>query len=150
MESESWEHVPVDVLSEVPDEARSRELWMQHAIGYVLMAQMREYAVARIPQDASIEARQLAMRVLDHALFGLMEICDGFNGPLRSPTHEFSVDLVGTLRRSDDETVVARQTLFDGDGACMGVHGWLDGDFGEAPPAQQVQAFTAQSDWLAH
>lgn len=149
MESGSWEHVPVDVLSEVPEEARSRELWMQHAIGYVLMAQMREYAVATIPQEASPEARQLAMRVLDHALFGLMEICEGYNGPLRSSTHELTVDVVGTLRRSDDETVVARQSLFEGDGACMGVHRWLDGDFGDVPPVQQVQAFTPQSDWLA-
>ena len=122
---------------------------MQHAIGYVVMAQMREYAVERIPSDASREARQLAMRVLDHALFGLMEICDGYNVPLRNPTHEFTVDLVGTLRRRDDDTVVATQSLYEGEGACMGVHGWLDGDFGEEPPVLRAQRFAPQSDWLA-
>ena len=122
---------------------------MQHAIGYVLMGQMRECAAATIPQDASPEARQLALRVLDRAVFGLMEICDGYNAPLHNSTHEFSVDVVGTLRRRDNQTVMATQALGGGAGACMGVHMWLDGDFGDLPPVVEPQAFTPQSDWLA-
>jgi hypothetical protein len=138
---------PGEHLTDVPDSGRSRELWMQHAIGYVLMTQMREYAVTAIPEDATSEARQLAMQVLDRALFGLMEICDGYNGSLRSETHELRVDVVATLRRSDD-TLVASQTLGDGDGACIGIHLWLNGDFGDPPPVRPARRLTPQSDGL--
>ena len=31
--------------------------------------------------------------------------------------------------------VVAELELSDGDGMCMGYHGWLEGDFGEDPVA---------------
>lgn len=145
---ESQDLDPSEHLTDVPDSGRSRELWMQHAIGYVLMTQMRESAAATVPEDATREARQLAMQVLDRALFGLMEICDGYKGPLRSEMHELRVDVVATLRRSDDHTLVASQALGDGDGACMGVHLWLNGDFGDAPPVQPVRRLTPQSDGL--
>ncbi|WP_088286641.1 hypothetical protein [Kineosporia sp. A_224] len=141
---------PTEHLASLPADARSRELWMQHTIGYVLMLHMREYAAATIPDDADPDARRLAMRVLDHALFGLMEICEGYNLPLRNGTHEFEVDVVGRVRRRVDDSVVASQTLGDGDGACMGFHFWVDGEFGDQPPVERVRQFAPQSDWLDH
>ena len=139
---------PTEHLTVLPQDPRGRELWMQHAIGYVLMRQMREYALSAVPADAEPEVKRVAMRVLDTALFGLMEIVDGYNLPLRNDAHLFRVDLVGTVHARDDNGVVASQSLADGDGACMGVHSWLDGDFGDLPPIEQIQRFAPQSDWL--
>jgi hypothetical protein len=144
------EHVdPTEHLTALPQDPRDRELWMQHAIGYVLMRDVREYALSAVPVDAEPEVKRVAMRVLDKALFGLMEIVDSYNVPIRNGPHLFRVDLVGTVQARDDNTVIASQSLADGDGACMGVHSWLDGDFGDLPPVEQIQRFAPQSDWLA-
>lgn len=133
-----------ETLTAPPSDARARELWMQHAIGYELMRRMRQYALDKIAATASDEAKAEAARAVENALFGLMELVDGFYPPLGNETHVFTVDLVGRLVQRATGEVVALQSLRDGDGACMGLHLWLDRDFSPSP-VTKAAAFAASA-----
>jgi hypothetical protein len=75
--------------------------------------------------------RTIAQAAVDHALYGLMRVIDGVTGALRS--EEWTVNIRTIVRLHHRQTVVEQLDLFDGDGACMGYHRWLKGDFGIDP-----------------
>lgn len=131
-------------LTPLPSDTRARELWLQHAIGVELMRRMRQYALDRIPAAASEDARQVAVRAVDDTLYGLMQLVDGFAPPLQNDAHKLFVDVVGRLVDVATGKVVAAQSLHDGDGACMGVHLWLDRAF-EPAPATPIPPFTPRA-----
>lgn len=133
-------------LTSPPKDARERELWMQHAAGFILWQDSRAYAIERIDPGLSKKARAAVVKGIDDALYGLMMIVDGVSGHLANDSHEVSLAmLVRHSRRSSSSgsAVVDELDLQNGDGMCMGIHGWRDGDFGEHPPAVASEVRTA-------
>ena len=123
------------ILAAPPDEPRRLELWLQHAAGFTMIQNVREYARAEIDPELDEVAREAARRSIDDTLYGLMRVIDQIDVPLRGNELELTVHVVARLSRHTDsgEEVAAELDLNDGDGACMGFWLWVDGDFGEDP-----------------
>jgi hypothetical protein len=125
-------------LSTPPKGERARELWLQHAAGFIVFQDSRAYAIERIDARLNAKARAAVIKGIDDALYGLMMIADGVTGCLANDSDEVSLSLVVRHSRkssSGDFTPVSELELAYGDGMCAGVHGWHKGDFGDDPPA---------------
>jgi len=123
-------------LADQPSTERRRELWLQHAAGFVLFRDVRGYAISRIDPGLSPECRAAALKGIDDALYGLMMLIDGVTGGLQNDDVAVNLKVaVQLLRRapSAEGDLIAEIDLFHGDGMCMGYHGWLKGDFGDDP-----------------
>jgi hypothetical protein len=126
-------------LQAPPSNERALELWLQHAAGLILVEDVRSYAFSQVDPSLSEEARAAARKAIDDALYGLMMVIDGVSGSLRSREH--SVELSVRVKLSDcDGVVLSDQDLREGDGMCMGYHGWLAGDYGDHLVATPVAA----------
>lgn len=123
-------------LSDPPSDLRQRELWIQHAAGFILFQDMREYALERIDPALPEEAKAVARKGIDDAVGGLMMILDGVTGAIRNDTHRVNLRVAVELVDTNSNEVTQSLDLMDGDGMCMGYHGWIDNDFGDAPPFQ--------------
>jgi hypothetical protein len=119
------------MLGPVPSDERERELWLQHAMGFILFEDVRGYAISKIDSNLDAPARDAAIRAVNDAVYGLMMVLDGVTGSLGDGTR--SVHLATTIRLTDDAGVIAELPLSEGDGACMAYHSWLEGNFGETP-----------------
>jgi hypothetical protein len=124
--------MPTPTLAPIPEEPRTRELWLQHLAGYILFEDARRYALDRLDPNLSPEARAAAQQGIDDALYGMMMIVDGVSGSVKNASHEVNLRMSVRLVQRQDHQVLEQLDLFDGDGMCMGYHGWLKGDFGEA------------------
>lgn len=71
------------VLATAPSDPRRHELWLQHAVGRILIEDVRGYAVEQINPTLTPEARAAAMKGIDDALYGLMRVIDGVSGSRR-------------------------------------------------------------------
>jgi len=118
-------------LQSPPQEERAFELWLQHAAGRILFEDVRAYAVERIDPSISAEARSAAQKGIDDALYGLMMVIDGVSGAIQNDAHSVELSIAVRLLNHEPEGIVAELDLRDGDGMCMGYHGWLEGDYGE-------------------
>lgn len=119
-------------LAAPPPEGRARELWLQHAAGFILFEDARDYARQEIDPHLDASAREAAEKAIDDALYGLMMIVDGVSGGLSGNGHAVRLSL--TARLLDDQgQSVSGLDLAEGDGVCMGFHGWKEGDFGRDP-----------------
>src|SRR5690348_17253165 len=126
----TWQYELVDP----PAEPRARELWLQHAAGFILFEDVRRYAIERIDPALSADARAAAEKAIDDALYGLMMVIDGVTGSIRSGKHRVCIEFFARLieRMNDrDVGILSEVDLRNGDGMCMGYHGWRGGDFGE-------------------
>jgi hypothetical protein len=125
-------------LTSPPKDARARELWIQHAAGFILFQDSRAYAIDRIDTRLTPKARAAVIKGIDDALYGLMMIVDGVSGQLANDSDEISIAMLVRHSRklpSGNAALIEELDLQDGDGMCMGIHSWRDGDFGEHPPA---------------
>ena len=123
-------------LSEPPSDARSRELWMQHAAGFIIFEDVRRYAMEQIDPALAGEARVAAQKAIDDAVYGLMMVIDGVSGGVSNARHTVFIDFIVRLKECGESTAAEKQSTIDlreGDGMCMGFHGWREGDFGDAP-----------------
>lgn len=116
-------------LTDPPSEARARELWLQHAAGFILFQDMRQYAVDHIPGNTDEVTKELIIKGIDDAVYGLMTIMDGVTGGLQNDQYAVSLETTIKLKRNG-ETIQEINT-FDGDGMCMGFHMWKENDFGD-------------------
>ena len=126
-------------LSSVPKDKRARELWLQHAAGFLLFEDARGYALEKVDPSLGPEAREAVVKGIDDALYGLMMIADGVSGRLSNASNEVHLALlVRHLRKraNGDSELVEEVDLAYGDGMCLGMAGWLQGDFGAHPPAK--------------
>jgi hypothetical protein len=125
------------VLASPPTEPRDLELWLQHAAGFILLQDVRGFAVSRLDPSLDAGALAAARKAIDETLYGLMMVLDGVAGGLSNATHSVSLQTFVRLceRGPGGEREVARLDLFNGDGFCMGYHGWLQGDFGRTAVA---------------
>jgi len=126
-------------LAKPPRGSRARELWMQHAAGFILFEDVRRYAIEQIDSSLPMKARKAAEKGINDAVYGMMMVIDGVTGGLSDAKHKLQIDFLVRLIKCADskqgDTVVAEVDLGNGDGMCMGFHGWLEGDFGEDPVA---------------
>ena len=119
------------ILSEPPSKPRELELWLQHAAGFILFEDMRQYAIQQIDPGLSADAQAAARKGIDDAVYGLMMILDGVTGALSNPQYRVNLRTNVELTDCNSQRTISDVDLADGDGMCMGYHGWRDGDFGE-------------------
>ncbi len=124
-------------LQPPPKEPRAFELWLQHAAGRILIEDVRAYALEEVNPCISEEARAAAEKGINDALYGLMMVIDGVSGTLANETQHVELSVQARLVDHEPPSVVAAIDLKEGDGMCMGYHGWLAGDFGAHPVAVQ-------------
>ena len=125
-------------LAGLPESERARELWLQHAVGFILFEDIRRYAVDRIDPHLSPEVRAVVQKGIDDAVYGLMMVIDGVSGALSNDSDRVELSVVARHVRNKETgeaTVINELNLADGDGMCMGYHGWLKGNFGSNPVA---------------
>ncbi|MFN0199338.1 MAG: hypothetical protein ACKVT0_21520 [Planctomycetaceae bacterium] len=120
-------------LQSPPQEPRALELWLQHAAGRILFEDVRAYAADKIDPLLSAEAKVAAQKAIDDALYGVMMVLDGVTGALSNEVQQVEFAMQVRLVNRDSHYVVAQLDLGDGDGMCMGYHGWLQGDYGDTP-----------------
>lgn len=127
-------------LGAAPASDRSRELWLQHAVGFILFEDMRRYATERIDPKLPAKARAAVQKGIDDAMYGLMMIIDGDSGTLENDSERVELRViarhVGTGKKGKP-VVLNELDLAEGDGMCLGYHGWREGDFGSDPVAQK-------------
>ena len=123
------------ILQTPPEELRALELWLQHAAGQILFEDVRAYALEKMASGLSEEACVAAEKGINDALYGLMMVIDGVSGTIANQVQHVELNVQARLVDSQRSNVVAAIDLKDGDGMCMGYHGWLEGDFGAHPVA---------------
>lgn len=123
-------------LTQPPDDARQLELWIQHSAGLILFEDVRKYAQERLDSRLSDEARSAALKAIDDAVYGMMMVIDGVSGALQNQKHRVNLEVAVELTDRRTNESIAKVNLADGDGMCMGFHGWREGDFGEYPPME--------------
>ena len=72
------------VLGPLPTSERRRELWLQHAAGFICFRDMRGYAIEKIDPGLDDKARAAALKAIDDTVYGLMMVVDGVSGGLRN------------------------------------------------------------------
>jgi len=125
-------------LTAPPQDDRSRELWLQHAAGFILFRDMRDYAINNIPADTDEKTREKIIGGIDDAIYGLMMIMDGVVGVLQNEGYTVSIE--NNILLEKNREVIQKINIFHGDGMCMGFHGWIEGDFGDDAPVQPSSA----------
>ena len=116
-------------LTNPPVDDRSRELWLQHAAGFIIFQDMRNYAIKEIPTDTDEKTREKIISGIDDAIYGLMMIMDGVTGVLQND--EYAVNFENKIILERNGETIQEINTFKGDGMCMGFHCWKDGDFGD-------------------
>ena len=111
---------------------------MQHAAGFILFRDMRDYAINNIPADTDEKTREKIIGGIDDAIYGLMMIMDGVVGVLQN--EEYTVSIENNILLEKNREVIQKINIFHGDGMCMGFHGWIEGDFGDDAPVQPSSA----------
>jgi len=123
------------LLADPPPPGRARDLWIQHAAGYILFDDVRGYAMEQLADSLTDRERSVAQEAVDHALYGLMQVIDGVTGGLKND--EWAVDLRVIVQLHQRNLVAEAVDLVEnGDGMCMGYHRWMEGDFGVDPVVQ--------------
>ena len=116
-------------LANPPEGDRAKELWLNHAIGFTLVRDVRDYAREQMDANLSSEAQLAAEKAIDDALYGLMMVLDGV--PDRFRNSRYAVALESEIVLYDGEHEAIRTDFFES--FCMGYHSWVEGDFGEDP-----------------
>jgi len=124
-------------LAGPPESKRARELWLQHAVGFIVFEDIRRYALDKIDPHLAPEVHQAVQKGIDDAVYGLMMVIDGVTGALSNDSERVELSVVARHVMKDKQgvsgAVINELDLASGDGMCMGYHGWLKGDFGTAP-----------------
>jgi hypothetical protein len=119
------------VLAEVPAEPRALELWAQHAAGMILFERARAAGIAAIDPELPEEHRRQAERAVDATMYALMMLIDGVSGGIAN--EERAVGLRFLVEIREGGRVTYSLDLSEGDGMCMGFHGWREGTSGSSP-----------------
>ena len=123
-------------LTRPPSDERNLELWIQHAAGLIIFEDVRNYAIEQLEAGLSEDARAAALKAINDSVYGIMMIIDGVSGSLENERHRVNLSVSVLLIDLDTDEAVTEIELADGDGMCMGFHGWKAGDFGVHPPME--------------
>lgn len=115
-------------LANPPSNERDRVLWMQHGAGYIIFENIRKYAIDRIPAEIDEILREAHLKAIDNTIYGMMMQMDGIFDPLENENYRLALHTHIVLYK--DEDVIEEINTHDGDGMCMGFHGWIENDFG--------------------
>jgi hypothetical protein len=121
------------ILGPTPTSPRSRELWLQHAAGFILFRDIRRYAVGNLDPSLDETARSAALKAIDDALYGAMMVIDGVTGALANSEYAVHLRTEVCLKNAATGEPIESMDLREGDGMCMGYHAWIEGDFGQDP-----------------
>jgi hypothetical protein len=121
-------------LSEPPSDPQQRELWLQHAIGFILFQDVRDYALQQIDPSLKDSEKSAAIKAINDAVYGLMMVLDGVTGSLSNESRRVNLRVLAELVDVETEEIVESLDLMDGDGMCLGYHGWIESDFGDILP----------------
>lgn len=122
-------------LTEPPTDERDKELWLQHGAGFIIFQDARQYAIDEIPASYNEEQRAIALKAIDDAIYGFMMIIDGVSGCLKNDKFKLSLETKVKLEAKSKNEPVEELDLAQGDGMCMGYHGWKEDDYGRVRPA---------------
>jgi hypothetical protein len=115
-----------------PAETHARWIAAANTCGHHLMTAARDYALQRVPATASREACELVQKAALDAIYGMMMLFDGMASTEVGPDYRVEYVLLSRIRSTESDAVLEQIELTpDGDGLCMGYHGWVAGDFGE-------------------
>jgi hypothetical protein len=116
-------------LASPPADDRSRELWTQHAAGYIIFRDMRGYAVNNISDDTDEKTKEKIIKGIEDSIYGLMMMMDGVVGILQND--EYTIRIENNILLEKNGQIIQNINTLDGDGMCMGFHDWKEGNFGE-------------------
>jgi hypothetical protein len=124
-------------LADCPSGERARELWLQHAAGFIIFEDARQYAIDQIEATVDEATKAQIVDGINNAIYGMMMIFDGVSGALQNNHLAVSMETKVQLHQKAgrENKLVHQVTLSKGDGMCMGYHGWREGDFGKSPVA---------------
>ncbi len=103
-----------------------------HTFGHLLMTHARDEAIAKIPPNASDEAREVATKTVVNALYNVMMILEGIVRASAVANHYLEFALMARVRESETPCQILEEFELAPEGeesACMGFHFWTDGDF---------------------
>jgi hypothetical protein len=124
------------ILGPLPTSERRRELWIQHAAGFILFEDVRGWAIQNLDPNLDATARAAALKAINDTVYGLMMVIDGVSGGLGNSDYLVHLQTKACLTRMESPGEVTYSLdLARGDGFCMGYHGWVEGDFGKDPVA---------------
>lgn len=107
-------------LLEPPNDPRQRELWLQHAIGFILFQDVRDYALQQIDASLKDDEKSAAIKAINDAVYGLMMVLDGVTGSLSNESRRVNLRVFAELVDVKTDEVVESLDLMDGDGMCRG------------------------------
>jgi hypothetical protein len=118
-------------LQSPPRDERSLELWLQHAAGRILFEDVRGYALQQVDPNLSAEARASVEKAINDAVYGMMMVIDGVSGALTNDEQAVELSVIVRLLNRKSREATAQLDLREGDGMCMGYHGWVEDDYGK-------------------
>jgi ligand-binding sensor domain-containing protein len=121
------------ILAPPPASERRRELWIQHAVGFILFEDVRGWAMQRLDPNLDATAKAAALKAINDTVYGLMMVLDGVSGSLRNSEYSVHLQTKACLTPAGSDEVTYALDLQDSDGFCMAYHAWLEGDFGDDP-----------------
>jgi hypothetical protein len=118
-------------FSKWPSDPHARWVQAANTFGRHLMAAARDYAFGRIPESAPPEVREAAEKAALDAIYGVMMLLDGVANAKMDKSHRVEYALFARVRKANQPDPVEQFELApDGDGLCMGYHGWVAGHSG--------------------
>lgn len=107
----------------------SRWIDCAHTFGIHLMQAARDEAISAIPADATERERQLATKAAFDALYGVAQLLDGVADSDIDDDHRIEYALHARVRDSEWNEIESIELDPDGDGICMGIHGWWKDEY---------------------
>ncbi|MFB9324915.1 hypothetical protein ACFFSY_03110 [Paenibacillus aurantiacus] len=113
-----------------PTEEHARWIKMGHFFGKTLMEEVKGYARERINPTSSLEEKRAAEKAISDTLYGFMMLLDGVIDSSIDQDHGVEFALVARVFDQNTREYLKEIELAPGgDGLCMGIHMWEDGEF---------------------
>jgi hypothetical protein len=98
-----------------------------NTFGWHVLQASRDYAIGRVPAPASQGERDVATKAIHDAIYGMMMLLDGVAAtPVDKDARAEYVISARIVRAG--EVAEEIELAPDGDGLCMGFHGWVGGE----------------------
>lgn len=103
---------------------------MGHFFGKTLMDEVKGYAKEKINPNCSVEEKLVAEKAISDTLYGFMMLLDGVIDSSIDQDHGVEFALIARVYNQNTREYLEEVELApDGDGLCMGIHIWEDGEF---------------------
>lgn len=114
-----------------PTDPHARWIQAGNTFGRHLMAAARDYAFERIAKSIPPEVREAAEKAVLDTIYGMMMLLDGVTDSGIDESHVVEYVLFARIQKVNQDGPVEQFELApDGDGLCIGYHGWVAEDLG--------------------